>query len=191
MGLYEEAAHAFEDAFRIQSNHQFMFNKAAALSRLRRYEEAEEVLQRAIDRASGASDEWSRNAVRKYRKQVHQFRRTKYPVMWWNWWFGDDDTFAWLKRIFGVFLLIVLLGYIIAPFFSVNTELLKQRGWLWWPSPSGGWQSYIVPIVAVLLILLSPMIRAIGPRVVELSPALMFPEIKLQDIVRELKPKLS
>ena len=132
-----------------------------------------------------------RIAERKYRKQVRQFRRTKYPVMWWNWWFGDDDTFAWLKRVFGAFLLIVLLGYIIAPFFSVNTELLKQRGWLWWPNPTGGWQSYIVPIVAVLLILLSPMIRAIGPRVVELSPALMFPEIKLQDIVREMKPKLS
>jgi hypothetical protein len=111
--------------------------------------------------------------------------------MWWNWWFGDDDTLAWLKRPFGAFLLIILLGYIITPFFSVNTELLKQRGWLWWPGLSGGWQSYIVPILAVLAILLSPMMRAIGPRVVELSPTLMFPEIKLQDIVREMKPGLS
>jgi len=153
LGLYEDAAVLFEEAYRRRSEHRFIFNKAAALGRLQRFREVKDALQRALELASVATDEESRSDECYYRTQLERLRRGQYPTMWGTWWFLDEGWIGWAKRIFGGSLLLLFVIYMVLPLFTLNTELLHDKNRYLWINVGKEWQSYIVPVAAILILL--------------------------------------
>ena len=191
LGRYEDAICLFDEAFLKKSEHRFMFNKVAALLRLQRSAEAEEALQRAIDLTSGGKDRESKRSEKEYRKQLDRLRRSEYPIQWIQWWFNENDWIGWGKRILGGFLLVLLILYLVLPLVTLNVRLLEEQGRLWWISAGKDWQSYMVPVAAIIILLMSPMLRRFGPQGIELQPILPPPEEAARRLVGEMQPRFD
>ncbi|GAH87224.1 unnamed protein product, partial [marine sediment metagenome] len=181
----------FNEAFQKKSEHRFMFNKAVALLRLQRSEEAEETLQRAIELTSGAKDKESIKVGKEYRKQLGRLRRSRQPAMWITWWFSEVGWGGWGKRVVGVVLLLLLVLYLVLPLVTLNVRLLEEQGRLWWISAGKDWQSYMVPVAAIIILLMSPVLRRFGPQGVELQPILPPPEEAARRIIGEMQPRFD
>jgi tetratricopeptide (TPR) repeat protein len=188
LGLYDDAAKLFEQAYRNRSDYRFIHNQAASLARLRLIDEAEDKLKVAIDLASVAGDKKSEI---EYRTELQRLKRRGYATIWVDWWFGNVGAWGWLKKSFASFLLLLLFIYLLVPLLTPNSELIQSQHKFWWLHVGMGWESYIVPVAAILLILLSPMIRSVGPRGVEMAPLLPSPEKELKDIIEKMQPKLE
>ena len=191
LGSYEDAIRIFNEAFQEKSEHRFMFNKAVALLRLQRSAEAEEALQRAIDLTSGAKDRESKRSEKEYRKQLDRLRTSEYPIQWIQWWFNENDWIGWSKRILGGFFLVLLILYLVLPLVTLNVRLLEEQGRLWWISAGKDWQSYMVPVAVIIILLMSPMLRRFGPQGVDLQPILPPPEEAARRLVGEMQPRFD
>jgi len=188
LGLYDDAAKLFEQAYRKRSDHRFIHNQAASLARLHLIDEAEDKLKVAKDLASVAGD---RKSEIYYRSELQRLKRRGYAAIWIDWWFGNGDTWGWLKRSFAGFLLLLLFTYLVLPLLTPSSELIESNNRSAWLHVGMGWESYIVPVAAILLILLSPMIRSAVPRGVEMAPLFPSPEKELKDVVEKMLPVLE
>ncbi|MBI4198298.1 MAG: hypothetical protein HY533_04230 [Chloroflexi bacterium] len=90
-----------------------------------------------------------------------------WPVSsWWGWWFRDGRV----KRAVGVFALALLLLYTLLPMFTfdaVPSDLSLPRFLV----VGGTWEQYVLPVATLLIILLSPILRKLGPQGFELEPS--------------------
>ena len=55
------------------------------------------------------------------------------------------------------------------------------QGYLVWPNVGQGWQAHILPVAVLLLLLLSPMLRSIGPEGIQLDAVIPGPEVQVAD----------
>ena len=188
LGSYEDAIRIFNEAFQEKSEHRFMFNKAVALLRLQRSAEAEEALQRAIDLTPSGKDRESKRSEKEYRKHLDRLRGIGHPAMWITWWFSEG---GWGRRVAGVVLLLLLVLYLVLPLVTLNVRLLEEQGRLWWISAGKDWQSYMVPVAAIIILLMSPMLRRFGPQGIELQPILLPPEEAARRMVGEMQPRFD
>ncbi len=189
LGIYEDAARYFEEALREKSDHRFIFNRATALAHLKKIGEAEDLLKRAIELAALSKDKKSGECIAEYRRQLELLRKLGKYTMWIDWWFGEGGIYGWAKRIIGVTLFAILVVYLVIPMFAFNTELFKQEGRHLWLNVGQNWELYLVPVAALMLLLLSPMIRSVSSRGLELSPVIDIAETRLSAVLEEMRPK--
>jgi len=186
LGRYEEAIGVFDEAFNIEANHLLMFNKAVAFLRLNRFNDAEDAMQRAVELCAGDT-QFEKDCHR----HLERLRKRSQPIIWSTWWFGEGGKVGWVKRCAGGVISVLLLAYLLMPLVSLNTALLQEERRLWWMSFGRDWQTYLIPVAALVILLLSPMLKSIGPQGVELSPAFTPPEIRLRDIAKDIQPKFD
>ena len=184
LARYKEALESYEKATETGHEHVYWHGKAAALFRLESYPEAEAALQRAVDIASASKDEKSRRRGRDYERILRRLRSRDRRLLWWEWWFTEG---SWIKRLTGVVVLALLAVYLVLPLITFNTDLLKSEGRLWWITTGQRWESYVMPVVVLLLLLVSPMISKVGTGGVELQPILPPTEPLLQKIREDLQ----
>lgn len=111
--------------------------------------------------------------------------------MWITWWFSAGGWGGWGKRVVSVVLLLLLVLYLVLPLVTLNVRLLEEQGRLWWISAGKDWQSYMVPVAAIIILLMSPVLRRFGPQGVELQPILLPPEEVAKRMVGEMQPQFD
>ena len=191
MGHYEDALAAFRTALDIRIHHSYYYNKAVALQRLGRLPDAKQALRQAADCCAFAKSKERRKRVNDYKRALDRIEAGKTPLMWWEWWFAQGGTG---RKIFGG-ILVGLLIPLVAAFIAVSLWALLSRWFGWtqrpeWNTLGSWWAWYVVPLAAILLTLLSPIIRTVGAEGIELQP--VFPkEHILEPMTEHLGPLLA
>lgn len=169
MGLYHESIKAFDEALKIKIDHRYYYNKAVVLHRLGNFVYVEKALQQAIDCIKGSSEKSNidKDILKNYEKNLLDIRNREKPLIWWEWWFSKSGG---CKKFFGTFLFITLLFFVLGPLIVVTAGLyfqwLSVENMVLW---GNWWVWYLVPIVILLVLLLSPSIRSISPQGLEMD----------------------
>ena len=160
----EEALHAYGRALEtVRENSMYWANRGTAYIRLDRFVEARGDLERALALEPPESD------AAAYREALGQLRASRVPLIWWDWWFTQGSL---ARRVSGGAISILLTLYLLAPLVTVNDDKILAQNRLWWLNLGQDWTSYVLPVVVLLAVLLSPMLRRIGPEGVHLEPIL-------------------
>lgn len=156
MGRYKDALSAYEKASSLKRDKPlYHYNRAIALHRLGKTTKAIDSLNNALRLKPDFEDA----------QEALQHISRGHTVWWWEWWFGE----SWHKKAVGIFLSALLTIYLLLPLFQEGAVLPGSFSGLAW-NPGKGYQHYIVPVAAILLLLILPNISRLGPQGVELSP---------------------
>lgn len=174
----EEAIENFEKAFRRRRDHIYMFNKAVAYINLKNFTEAETALKTAITFVENGEDEVSKRQEGEYKKRLKELQQKEPPIVWFNWWFTSSGSWSSVKRGVGIFLMVLLLLYLLLPLFTFNEKLLQDEGRMWWLSIGKNWEYYLVPVASIIVLLISPTLRRLGPQGLEFQPSISYKSIE-------------
>ncbi|MBI4289495.1 MAG: tetratricopeptide repeat protein [Chloroflexi bacterium] len=167
---YRQALTAYEAASVLaRDNPLYHHNCAVSLHRIGKTNAAKERLERAL-RIDGNFAE-ARDAL--------EHPKAGHPVWWWEWWFGQSRG----RRAVGFFLALLLALYLVMPLFQEGAKLPGLMSTLAW-NPGKGYQHYLAPVAAILLLLVLPSVLKLGPHGVELSPVAPKEEPKLAPLER-------
>jgi tetratricopeptide (TPR) repeat protein len=152
-------------------HHVYYYNRAVALQRLGYFDQAEQSLQQAIDFLLTSDSKDLQKRLKEYQRQLTNLRNRDTPLVWWEWWISQGN---WWRKATGISLL-VLLGIIVFPL-CILPPLILLNYWLrWtdvlrWSMLGRDWAWYIIPMAALLIVLLSPVIRSISAQGLEMGP---------------------
>jgi hypothetical protein len=95
-------------------------------------------------------------------KQLSYMGRRIHPD-WWGWWFGSDAS--WTKTGVGIFLLLALFIFLVLSIIYLVLPLAYGEYGPTKYEPGLDWQYYIAALAAVIIALLSPLLKSfkLGP----------------------------
>ncbi len=172
MGKYPEAIDAYYVALKLRIDHSYYYQLAAAWYRVGNMTLAKDNIQKALDSVSHLSDNHDKKSKKQYKKELEILNNPGRVLTWWSYWMNSKHI---LRSTFGLGILgiiIFLLGFMMYQFFLVvfgnshdfnwfkDIQILKDT-----------WQWYVIPLVALFILLLSPVIKNVGTQGLELDPS--------------------
>ena len=156
----------YERAARLIPNGRILFNKALVYVRLDDLEAAEAALREALD-MERAAEPRDKELAGRCHAAVSHIRSAGRPQIWWDWWFTQGET---PRRLLGGFLLGLLAVILVSTLVTLNLDLFAKEERVWWTNFGQTWEHSAVPVAAILILLLSPMLREIAPKQLHLQP---------------------
>ncbi|MDP3063023.1 MAG: tetratricopeptide repeat protein [Chloroflexota bacterium] len=167
MTRYEEALSAYDEALAEAPDDYVLWDRKARMHhKLHNLEACEEALMHAVDLTSDQEDPAVARAHARYQSALSLLARRGQCFVWWEWWFAEGSK---ARKASAAILLLLLSLFLIAPLVVINTDRLKQS-WYLWPNAGASWEVFLVPVAAIGLLLLSPMLVRVGPGGLELGP---------------------
>jgi hypothetical protein len=151
--------------------------------KLHNLEACEEALRHAADLAGSQESPDATRARAQYQSALGLLARRGQRFVWWEWWFSEGSN---ARKAVAIILLLLLSLFLIAPLVVINTNRLIES-WYLWPNAGASWEVFLVPVAAIGLLLLSPMLVRVGPGGLELGPTEQSKERQERDLDKLLE----